>query len=161
MWREADSGESILEGWRVADTLSLVELAAEITAAYVSNNSVRVADLPGLFGEIHSALAGIASGAAPVAVPEPRAPAVPVKKSVTNDHIVCLEDGRTFKSLKRHLRTDHGLSPEQYREKWRLAADYPMVAPAYAKARSALAKSMGLGQRRRAGKRLTASKAGS
>ncbi len=133
----------------MADTLSITELAAEITSADVSNNSVRVADLPGLFGEIHSALVRISSGVAAVAAPEAQTPAVPVKKSVTNDHIVCLEDGRKFKSLKRHLRTDHDLTPEQYREKWHLAADYPMVAPAYAKARSALAISMGLGQKRR------------
>ncbi len=105
----------------MADTLSITELAAEITSAYVSNNSVRVADLPGLFGEIHSALVRISSGATSVAAPDAQTPAVPVKKSVTNDHIVCLEDGRQFKSLKRHLRTDHALSPEQYREKWHLA----------------------------------------
>ena len=142
----------------MADTLSITELAAEITSAYVSNNSVRVADLPGLFGEIHSALVRISSGAAAVAAPEAQTPAVPPKKSVTNDHIVCLEDGRQFKSLKRHLRTDHDLSPEQYREKWHLAADYPMVAPAYAKARSALAISMGLGQKRRARKKAAAPK---
>jgi predicted transcriptional regulator len=140
----------------MADTLSIIEVAAEITAAYVSNNSVRVADLPGLFGEIHSALVRISSGAAAVAAPEAQTPAVPVKKSVTNDHIVCLEDGRTFKSLKRHLRTDHDLSPEQYREKRHLASDYPMVAPAYAKARSALAISMGLGQKRRTRKQAPA-----
>ena len=145
----------------MADTLGIIELAAEITAAYVSNNSVRVADLPGLFGEIHSALARVSSGAAPVVAPEAQTPAVPPRKSITNDHIVCLEDGRKFKSLKRHLRTDHDLSPEQYREKWHLAADYPMVAPAYAKARSALAKSMGLGQKRRTGKKPASAKVGS
>lgn len=100
----------------------------------------------------------ISSGAAAVAAPEAQTPAVPPKKSVTNDHIVCLEDGRQFKSLKRHLRTDHDLSPEQYREKWHLAADYPMVAPAYAKARSALAISMGLGKKRRARKKAAAPK---
>ena len=137
----------------MADTQSITELAAEITSAYVANNSVRVADLPGLFGEIHSALVRISSGATAVAVAEPKAPPVPIKKSVTNEHIVCLEDGKKFKSLKRHLRADHDLSPEQYREKWRLPPDYPMVAPAYAKARSALAISMGLGQKRRTRKK--------
>jgi len=137
----------------VADTPTNIELAAEITSAYVSNNSVRVGDLPALFGEIHSALVRLSSGAVAVAAPEAQTPAVPPKKSVTNDHLVCLEDGRKFKSLKRHLRTDHNLSPEQYREKWRLPADYPMVAPAYAKARSALAISMGLGKKRRTRKK--------
>jgi predicted transcriptional regulator len=140
----------------LADTLGNIELAAEITSAYVSNNSVRVADLPGLFGEIHSALVRISSGVVAVAAPEAQTPAVPAKKSITNDHLVCLEDGRKFKSLKRHLRTDHHLSPEQYREKWHLASDYPMVAPAYAKARSALAISMGLGQKRRPRKKAAA-----
>src|SRR5450432_1738438 len=129
----------------MADSLSNIELAAEIVSAYVSNNSVRVSDLPGLFGEIHSALARISSGAV-VAAPEAPTPSVPLKKSITNDHLVCLEDGRKFKSLKRHLRTKYNLSPEDYRAKWGLAKDYPMVAPNYAKARSELAKQMGLGQ---------------
>jgi predicted transcriptional regulator len=137
----------------VADTESITELAVEITSAYVANNSVRVADLPGLFGEIHSALVRISSGATAIAAQEAKAPPVPIKKSVTNEHIVCLEDGKKFKSLKRHLRADHDLSPEQYRQKWHLPSDYPMVAPAYAKARSALAISMGLGQKRRARKK--------
>jgi predicted transcriptional regulator len=133
----------------MADTLSNIELAAEITSAYVSNNSVRVGDLAGLFGEIHSALVHISSGTAVVAAPEAQTPAVPLKKSITNDHLICLEDGRRFKSLKRHLRTNHDMTPEQYRQKWHLASDYPMVAPTYAKARSALAKKIGLGQLRR------------
>jgi predicted transcriptional regulator len=130
----------------MGDTLSNIELAAEITAAYVSNNSVRVGDLPGLFGEIHSALVRISNATAVLAAPEAQAPAVPIKKSITDDHLICLEDGRKFKSLKRHLRIDHDMTPEQYRQKWRLASDYPMVAPTYAKARSALAKKSGLGQ---------------
>ena len=128
---------------------SAIELAAEIAAAYVSNNSVRSADLPALVGEIHDALQRIASGAAPVGEPEKPTPAVPIKKSIMPDYLICLEDGRKFKSLKRHLRTAYDMTPEQYRAKWGLPNDYPMVAPAYAKARSALAVKMGLGQNRR------------
>ena len=130
------------------DSPNLVELAAEIVSAYVSNNSVPSAELPALLSDIHGAIVRLASGAQPV-VSEPAKPAVPPKKSITNDYIICLEDGRKFKSLKRHLRTQYNMSPEQYREKWALPADYPMVAPAYAKARSALAKQMSLGQQRR------------
>ena len=130
------------------DTVNYIELAAEIVSAYVSNNSVPASDLPALLGDIHSALVRVSSGAA-VAPPEIAKPAVHPKKSITIDYIVCLEDGRKFKSLKRHLRTQYNMSPEQYREKWGLAPDYPMVAPAYARARSALAKQMGLGQQRR------------
>ncbi|HMK89983.1 MAG TPA: MucR family transcriptional regulator [Methylocystis sp.] len=127
-----------------------IELAAEIVSAYVSNNSVPPGELPSLINEVYSALLRVGSGAAAVAAPaEPPKPAVAVKKSVTNDYIICLEDGKKFKSLKRHLRTQYGLSPEEYREKWGLAPDYPMVAPNYAKARSTLAKQMGLGQQRR------------
>lgn len=132
----------------MSETLNYIELAAEIVSAYVSNNSVPASDLPGLLSDVHSALMRVSTGAAP-AVPEAAKPAVPPKKSVTNDYIVCLEDGRKFKSLKRHLRTQYNMSPEEYREKWNLPPDYPMVAPAYAKARSALAKQMGLGQQRR------------
>ncbi len=125
-----------------------VELAAEIVSAYVSNNSVPASELPTLLADIHAAIVRVSTGAV-VPTPEAAKPAVPPKKSITNDYIVCLEDGRKFKSLKRHLRTQYNMSPEQYREKWALPADYPMVAPAYAKARSALAKQMGLGQQRR------------
>jgi predicted transcriptional regulator len=132
----------------MSDTLNYIELAAEIVSAYVSNNSVPASDLPTLIGDVHGAIVRVSSGAA-VAVPEVAKPAVAPKKSITNDYIICLEDGRKFKSLKRHLRTQYNMSPEEYREKWGLAADYPMVAPAYAKARSALAKQMGLGQQRR------------
>jgi predicted transcriptional regulator len=127
-----------------------IELAAEIVSAYVSNNSVPAAELPGLINEVYAALLRVGGGAVVAAAPaEPPKPAVAVKKSVTNDHIICLEDGKKFKSLKRHLRTQYGLSPEEYREKWNLPPDYPMVAPNYAKARSNLAKQMGLGQQRR------------
>ncbi|HEY8162518.1 MAG: MucR family transcriptional regulator [Methylocystis sp.] len=125
-----------------------IELAADIVSAYVSNNSVPAADLPHLISEVFNALLHVGSNG--VAAPaEPPKPAVAVKRSVTNDYIICLEDGKKFKSLKRHLRTQYGLSPEEYREKWGLPADYPMVAPNYAQARSNLAKQMGLGQQRR------------
>ncbi|HXW20190.1 MAG TPA: MucR family transcriptional regulator [Roseiarcus sp.] len=130
------------------EAVNYIELAAEIVSAYVSNNSVPASDLPALLGDVHSALVRVSSGVA-AAAPEVAKPAVPPKKSITNDYLVCLEDGLKFKSLKRHLRTQYNMSPEQYREKWGLPADYPMVAPAYAKARSALAKQMGLGQQRR------------
>ncbi|APG83837.1 MULTISPECIES: exopolysaccharide biosynthesis transcriptional regulator MucR [Sinorhizobium] len=127
----------------------LVELTAEIVAAYVSNHVVPVAELPTLIADVHSALNNT-TAPAPVIVPvEKPKPAVSVRKSVQDDQITCLECGGTFKSLKRHLMTHHNLSPEEYREKWDLPADYPMVAPAYAEARSRLAKEMGLGQRRK------------
>lgn len=132
------------------DKGNLVELTAEIVAAYVRNNSVPQADLPKLIANIYQSLAATAHvGPATVSaeVTQPK-PAVPVRKSVTPDYIICLEDGKKFKSLKRHLRTHYDLSPEQYREKWGLPADYPMVAPNYAEARSSLARKVGLGQNR-------------
>ena len=125
----------------------LVELTARIVSAYVSNNAIVASDLPHLISETHAALCR-ATGGAPEVEREEQKPKVPVKKSVMADHIVCLEDGKKFKSLKRHLRTHYNLSPEQYREKWGLPHDYPMVAPNYARARSDLAKKMGLGTRR-------------
>ena len=125
-----------------------IELAADIVSAYVSNNSVPSSDLASLINDVHSALLRVGGGTVEVPVEAPK-PAIPVKKSVTPDYIVCLEDGKKFKSLKRHLRTQYNMTPEQYREKWGLAPDYPMVAPNYAKARSQLAKDMGLGQKRR------------
>lgn len=131
-----------------SSTNSYIELAADIVSAYVSNNSVPASDLPSLINEVHTALLRVTSGTIIPVVETPK-PAVPAKKSVTNDFIVCLEDGRKFKSLKRHLRTQFNMSPDEYREKWGLAPDYPMVAPNYAKARSNLAKQMGLGQQRR------------
>jgi predicted transcriptional regulator len=127
-----------------------IELAADIVSAYVSNNSVPSGELPTLINEIHSALLKVAGGAVEAPAEAPK-PAVPIKKSVTPDYIVCLEDGKKFKSLKRHLRTQYNMTPEQYREKWGLAVDYPMVAPNYAKARSELARTMGLGQQRKKG----------
>jgi predicted transcriptional regulator len=125
-----------------------IQLTANIVSAYVSNNTVASAEIPNLIAQVYSALMRISSGqTAPPA--EPLKPAVAVKRSVTPDYIVCLEDGKKFKSLKRHLRTQYGITPEQYREKWGLPPDYPMVAPNYAAARSQLAKQMGLGQQRR------------
>jgi predicted transcriptional regulator len=127
-----------------------IELSADIVSAYVSNNSVPAADLPSLLQSVYSALTKTAQGQQE----EPKAelvPAVSVRKSITPDAIICLEDGKSFKSLKRHLRTTYDMTPEQYRAKWNLPADYPMVAPNYAKARSELAKTMGLGQQRRKG----------
>ncbi|WP_119392652.1 MucR family transcriptional regulator [Taklimakanibacter lacteus] len=131
---------------------NLVELTADIVAAYVGNNTVPQADLPKLIANIYQSLASATQGAAEVKMPDvvELKPAVPVRKSVTPDYIVCLEDGKKFKSLKRHLRTHYDLSPEQYREKWGLPLDYPMVAPSYAEARSSLAKKIGLGQNRAA-----------
>jgi MucR family transcriptional regulator, transcriptional regulator of exopolysaccharide biosynthesis len=128
-------------------TNPLVELTAQIVSAYVSNNTVITSDLPQLINDTHVALLR-ASGDATVQEREELKPKVPIKKSVMPDHIVCLEDGKQFKSLKRHLRTQYNLSPDEYRERWGLPHDYPMVAPNYAKARSALAKKMGLGTRR-------------
>jgi predicted transcriptional regulator len=125
-----------------------IELAADIVSAYVSNNSVPSSDLPALISDVHSALLRVAGGAALAPAEAPR-PMVPIKKSVTPDYIICLDDGKKFKSLKRHLRTQYNMTPEQYREKWGLPPDYPMVAPNYAKARSDLAREMGLGQQRR------------
>jgi predicted transcriptional regulator len=127
---------------------NFVELAADIVSAYVSNNSVPSADLPMLLNSIYAALTKTAQGESQESEAQ-LVPAVPVKRSITPDYLVCLDDGKKFKSLKRHLRTTYDLSPEQYRAKWGLPADYPMVAPNYAKARSELAKTMGLGQQRK------------
>ena len=126
----------------------ITHLTAEIVAAYVGKNTVQQAELPRLIADVHRALL---SASGQVQQPEEASemkPAVTIKKSVTPEYIICLEDGKKFKSLKRHLRSHYNLSPEQYREKWGLPADYPMVAPNYAEARSSLAKRMGLGQRK-------------
>lgn len=125
----------------------LVELTARIVSAYVSNNNVQANELPQLISDTHTALAQASGDASPVKREELK-PKVPVKRSVMPDHIICLEDGKKFKSLKRHLRTHYNLTPEEYRAKWGLPHDYPMVAPNYAKARSDLAKKMGLGTKR-------------
>jgi predicted transcriptional regulator len=127
----------------------LMELTADVVAAYVSNNSVPVADLPSLIGNVHASLAKMGAIVQPEPVAEKQKPAVNPKKSITDAYIICLEDGKHFKSLKRHLMTHYGLTPEQYREKWDLDASYPMVAPNYAKARSNLARTMGLGRKRK------------
>ena len=124
----------------------LIDLSTEIVSAYVSHNALSVTDLPKLIADVHLALRGLRSNTAPEPIEELR-PAVPVKKSVAADYIVCLEDGKKFKSLKRHLRTHYNLSPEEYREKWGLPADYPMVAPNYSATRSRLAKDNGLGRK--------------
>ena len=126
---------------------TLLTLTADIVAAHVSNNSVAVNDLPNLIQNVHSALSGIsASSSAPEEKPEPK---VSIRSSVKPDYIVCLEDGKKQKMLKRHLMTNHGMTPDEYRQKWGLAADYPMVAPNYAEQRRTLAKSIGLGTKRR------------
>ena len=123
----------------------IIEMTADIVSAYVGNNIVGAADLPNLIQSVHRALAGVSTGVEVVEA-APKEPAVPVKRSITPGFLICLEDGRKFKSLKRHLRTKYNMSPEDYRAKWGLPKDYPMVAPDYAKARSELAKQMGLGQ---------------
>jgi len=127
---------------------NLIELVAHIVSAYVSNNSVPASDLAGLIATTHAAITGLGAPPAPTADERP-APAISIKKSITPEFLICLEDGKKFKSLKRHLRTAYDMTPEDYRARWGLPADYPMVAPAYAEARSALAKKMGLGQQRR------------
>jgi predicted transcriptional regulator len=131
-----------------ATVTSYVDLAAEIVSAYVTKNSVPVSELPALIASVHNAVANLGSQKTEETL-QPLTPAVSVKKSITPDFIICLEDGKKFKSLKRHLRTAYNLTPDQYRARWGLPPDYPMVAPNYAAARSELAKSMGLGQQRR------------
>lgn len=123
----------------------LVDMAAEIVSAYVASNPVAPQDLPGLIRNVHHTLREV-SGVRVAEAPAPE-PAVSVKKSITPDYIICLEDGKKYKSLKRHLRTRYGMTPDDYRSKWSLPHDYPMVAPNYAKERSSLAKKMGLGRK--------------
>ena len=128
-----------------SDPFKILTLSAEIVAAYVSNNSLSASELPAVIGKVHAELMSL------VAPPEPVAelvPAVPVKKSVSDDHIVCLEDGKKLKMLKRHLMSAYGMTPDQYRAKWGLAPDYPMVAPAYARTRQDLARRIGLGRKK-------------
>jgi predicted transcriptional regulator len=129
------------------NTSTFMELTASIVSAYVRHNSVPSAELPVLIGQVHTALTRVSSGHGE-ALGDALRPAVPIKNSIASDYIICVEDEKKFKSLKRHLRTHHNLTPEQYREKWGLGGDYPMVAPNYAAARSRLAKQMGLGQQR-------------
>ncbi len=137
--------ENSMEQDKLEYASELLELSTEIVSAYVSHNVVPAAELPELIASVYGAMSATQSEAAETK--EPLKPAVSVRRSITDDYLICLEDGKKFKSLKRHLRTHYGLSPEEYRDKWGLPADYPMVAPNYAAARSELAKKMGLGQR--------------
>jgi predicted transcriptional regulator len=130
------------------NSTNIIEKVSDIVSAYVAHNPVPVADLPKLIEKVHSVLMEIDGSGGGEEKAELK-PAVSIRKSVTDDHIVCLEDGKKFKSLKRHLRTRYDMSPEEYREKWNLPADYPMVAPNYARQRSELARKMGLGQSRK------------
>lgn len=134
----------------MSENKELLSLSAMVVASYVQHNSLPQADLAALIANTHSALSGLGKEPAPSsqAATKPT-PAVPIKKSITPEFLICLDDGKKFKSLRRHLRTAYDMSPEDYRAKWGLPPDYPMVAPSYAEARSALAKSMGLGQQRR------------
>lgn len=124
----------------------LIDLSTEIVSAYVSHNALSVTDLPKLIADVHTALKSLQSTGAPEPAEELK-PAVPVRKSIAPDYLICLEDGKKFKSLKRHLRTHYNMSPEEYREKWGLPTDYPMVAPNYSETRSRLAKDNGLGRK--------------
>lgn len=130
-----------------APALDLLTLTADIVSAHVSNNSVAIADVPALIANVHASLAGLGVAAEPAAAEQE--PAVSIRRSVRQDHIVCLEDGKKLKMLKRHLMTHYQLTPDQYRAKWNLPADYPMVAPDYAEKRRALAKKIGLGRKPR------------
>lgn len=128
------------------ENAEILELTTEIVASYVGNNAVAAADLPSLIHDVYRAMTGLGTMAAS---PERPKPVIAVKKSVMPDYIICLEDGKKLKMLKRHLKTAYNLSPEEYRERWGLPADYPMVAPNYAKHRSVLAKKIGLGTKPR------------
>ena len=134
------------------ESFDAVEVAAEVVASFVGHNSVQMGELPGLIQAVHAAVARLAGGVESTtlkeAKAEPKAPAVSIRKSVTPDYLVCLDDGKKFKSLRRHLAA-LGMTPEQYREKWNLPQNYPMIAPNYAAKRSELAKKIGLGQKRK------------
>ena len=130
----------------------LLALTTNIVASHVSNNMVAVAELPQLIQQVFGALASVGNASAPAAAPRPQ-PAVSIKRSVTPDYIICLEDGKKLKMLKRHLKTRYNITPDEYRERWGLASDYPMVAPNYAAQRSELAKKIGLGTKRRVRRR--------
>ncbi len=130
----------------------ILRMTTEVVAAYVGNNELPTSQISEVIGAVHKSLSGLQSGAGETR-PEPSKPAVPIRRSVTPDFIVCLEDGKKLKMLKRHLKTAYDMTPEEYRERWGLARDYPMVAPNYAKRRSALAKQIGLGTRPRGKKR--------
>ena len=121
----------------------IIALTSEIVSAYVGNNTVKSADLPTIIRDVHTSLTSLSHAKS---LAGGQQPAVPINQSITDDYLICLEDGKEFKSLKRHLRSRYQMTPDQYREKWGLPYDYPMVAPAYARQRSELAKQMGLGQ---------------
>ncbi len=125
-----------------------IEVVADLVSAYVSNNSMRASDLPDFIASIHASIQQLAAGQVETPPAPPPVPAVPIKKSLTQDHIICLEDGKKFRSLKRHLGTVYNMTPDEYRTKWGLPKDYPMVAPGYSEIRSKLAKDIGLGQQR-------------
>ena len=133
---------------RSASANSHIEIVADLVAAYVSNNSIRASDLPDFIASIHASIQSLANGSVEAPPAPPPVPAVPVKKSLTQDHLICLEDGKKFRSLKRHLGTVYNMTPDEYRAKWGLTKDYPMVAPGYSEIRSKLAKDIGLGQTR-------------
>ena len=136
----------------MAEKAELIDMTAEIVSAYVGHNTIAPEELPGLIHKVFAALTGASNGSA-VQIQSQSEPAVPIRKSITPDYLICLEDGKKFKSLKRHLHTHYNLTPDEYREKWGLPRDYPMVAPNYAQARSRLAKKMGLGQAGQNGRR--------
>ena len=138
-----------MESQNNEDQTILMELTSEVVCAYVSNNPIAASDLGSLIKDVNSALASV-SGSAEAPAAEKQKPAVSIRKSLGHDYLICLEDGKPFKSLKRHLKTHYDLTPDQYRDKWGLPSDYPMVAPAYAEERSRLAREMGLGRKRAA-----------
>lgn len=149
--RDFDLSNSSASTTNAIDDAAMVGAVAKIVASYVAKNAVAQAEVPALIATVHRSLASLAAPPAKEAKrkPEPLRPPVPIKRSITPEHLICLEDGRKFKALKRHLRTTYSMTPDQYREKWGLPPDYPMVAPNYAKQRSELAKNMGLGNRPR------------
>jgi predicted transcriptional regulator len=131
-----------------ASSADYIQITADIVSAFVSNNAVRASELPSIIEAVHTSLLKASELKTEEPASENKVPAVPVKKSITDEYIICLEDGKKFKSLKRHLSTAYNMSPDEYRTKWGLSRDYPMVAPAYASARSSLARQMGLGRKR-------------
>jgi predicted transcriptional regulator len=146
-----DSGKMGEEDKKDIDSGNLLEMTAQIVASYVGHNSLVATEIPDLIKSVHGSLAAAEGGSEGSGHPIQK-PAVPIRKSVTPDFVICLEDGKKLKMLKRHLRTTYGMSPEQYRTKWGLPIDYPMVAPNYAKQRSAFAKKIGLGRKPAAAK---------
>jgi len=145
------------------DASDILPMTAEIVAAYASHNQMARTELTDLINSVHDTLSGLSGGAKPdaaevAAVEAPPVPAVPIDASVTRDAIICLEDGKPFKTLKRHLRTAYDMSPEEYRERWGLSKDYPMVAPSYSERRAETAKKIGLGRKPAAGKRASKKK---